>query len=171
MQFETLSHQHAAALLEFECQNRGYFERSISPRPAEFYSEAGVHAHIESALTRSEEMRGQFYLGVQAGQIIARANLNQIFADQHAQIGYRVAERATGQGVASACVAFLVDVARRSGLQKLSAVVMSNNRASACVLLKNRFQWVQSEPNAHQHRGDSLHGFTYELSLFDGANR
>ncbi|GHA04356.1 hypothetical protein GCM10008090_12130 [Arenicella chitinivorans] len=167
MQFEALSQEHVALLLQFESQNRDYFEQFIAPRPAGFYTEAGVQAHIQSALAQSGERGRQFYVAIKEHHIIARANLKRIVDDHYAEIGYRVSERAAGSGVASACVAFLVETARNSGLQTLSAIVMSNNRASERVLRKNQFDWVQSQPNAHMHRGDALHGFVYQRRLLD----
>ena len=162
--FELVSRRHARALLQFECASRGFFERYIAARPAEFYSEAGVHAHIESMLTLSQQKHGQFYLAFRAGEIVARANLNKIIGGD-AEIGYRVSEQAVGHGIGSACVGYLVEAASGLGLQTMSAIVMSNNRASEHVLRKHRFEWVQSQPNAYQHQGKSLHGFVYALSL------
>ena len=50
MHFESVGEKHVLSLLEFECSNKAYFELSIAPREAAFYSLDGVGYHISELL-------------------------------------------------------------------------------------------------------------------------
>ncbi|WP_373973686.1 GNAT family N-acetyltransferase [Chitinibacter sp. SCUT-21] len=133
-----------ADLLAFEIDNRAFFEARINARPASYYSEAGLIAAIEQAQKeRSEDRAYQFLVRNLSQQLLARVNLTQV-RRQHfhsAQLGYRVAQAAQGQGVAKQAVrqilAFAFDELQ---LQRVEAVVMESNLASIAVLKANGFQ-------------------------------
>ena len=76
------------------------------------------------------------------------ANLKEIDCRlQKAEVGYRIAERYTGKGIASNCLRELIFEARaRFGLQSLYANVLDNNPASKRVLEKQGFRSVGYEP-------------------------
>lgn len=77
----------------------------------------------------------------EAGAIIGRANLKEIDrAAGTAEIGYRIAERWAGQGVATGAVRHLVELGRAAWrLNEVRACVASRNVASARVLEKCGF--------------------------------
>ena len=50
MHFESIAEKHVLSLLEFERSNKAYFELSIAPREAAFYSLDGVGHHISELL-------------------------------------------------------------------------------------------------------------------------
>ncbi|WP_334050479.1 GNAT family N-acetyltransferase [Alteromonas gracilis] len=52
---------------------------------------------------------------------------------------YRVAEKESGKGIASHCVSFLINEAKRMGITLLNAEVVDNNPASGKILIKSAF--------------------------------
>ena len=73
------------------------------------------------------------------GELLGRFNL-YVVEDGVANLGYRVAERAAGQGVATAAVGELCRLAAsRHGLRTLRAATSEANVASQRVLVKNGF--------------------------------
>ena len=50
MHFESVAEKHGLSPLKFERSNKAYFELSIAPREAAFYSLDGVGYHISELL-------------------------------------------------------------------------------------------------------------------------
>jgi ribosomal-protein-alanine N-acetyltransferase len=129
---------HEGPILAFEQANRAYFATSISDRGDEFFERYPEH-HRE-LLARQQAGLGAFYLLVaDDGAILARFNL--VFVEEGvAELGYRVAQQAAGQGVATAGVRELcVLAASRHGVGTLRAAASSGNLASQRVLQKAGF--------------------------------
>lgn len=130
------------ALLAFETLNREWFESHIYPRPPSFYSAQGVAEHIEGYLAdfAAGAWHG-FVIEDAEGHIIGRANLKSIdAASGTAQVGYRIAEKTCGQGVATQALKFLIDYAkRRLGLVQLVAYAYDSNVGSQKVLTRCGF--------------------------------
>jgi [ribosomal protein S5]-alanine N-acetyltransferase len=137
-ELQRLRADHAASVLAFERANRDYFAASISDRGDEFF-EQFVDRH--NALLESQQAGGgAFYLLVdEDGSVIGRFNLTFI-GDGTAELGYRVAERVAGRGVATATVRELCRVAAtRHSVRTLRAAAATANPASQQVLLKSGF--------------------------------
>lgn len=133
----TLKNTDAAALLAFELDNRAWFERHIDPRAPAFYSMRGVADHIASYLSEFDAGTWHpFVIESVDGGIVGRANLKTIdMASRSAEIGYRIAESACGQGLATLAVKCLIQEARvRWDLKQLVAHVYANNIGSVKVL-------------------------------------
>jgi len=156
----------APALLAFECDNRGFFERHINARPPAYYSLDGVSAAIDLALREAQADTGRQYLVKgEGGCILARVNLSRLRrAHFHsAELGYRVAEAFTGQGLARAAVAQVRLLAfGRHGLQRLEACASSMNEASATVLSRLGFRQY-----GRSRRSFELHGVWHDLLHFE----
>jgi [ribosomal protein S5]-alanine N-acetyltransferase len=129
---------HAPAVLAFELANRGYFTAFISDRGDEFY-EQFTERH-NALLTEQEAGRGAYYvLAEEDGSVVGRFNLYDIQYGT-AELGYRVAERVAGRGVATAAVRELCRLAAaRHGLHTLKAMTTRENVASQKVLAKAGF--------------------------------
>ena len=129
-------------LLEFELENRAWFEQFVTPRDPRFYSPVAVQDHIRAYLIAKQQGRfhGCVVLNDQ-GKIIARANLREMDLKRgEAEVGYRIAHTYTGQGVASAATKHLIMLAYDQWhIKKLSGFVSVENPASARVLEKNGF--------------------------------
>ena len=149
-ELQRLRADHAAALLAFEGENRAYFAASISDRGDEFFEEFGEQ--LEALLAEQEAGAGAFHVLVaEDGTVIGRFNLSFAGPDS-AELGYRVAERATGRGVATAAVRELCRLAAtRYGLRTLRAATSTENIASQKVLSKAGF--VPAGPADPAHLG------------------
>lgn len=136
-------------LLEFERDNRAWFERFIETRGDAFYSPSGVSDHIADSLDQYRQ--GSLYPGVLVDQqrhIVGRASLLGIDRLQGtAYVGYRIAEQYSGQGVASSALQQLKARAYLDyGLTRLTAFVAMSNPVSLHVLQKGGFVIVDKLP-------------------------
>jgi [ribosomal protein S5]-alanine N-acetyltransferase len=137
-ELQVLQAGHAPAVLAFEKENRAYFAASISDRGDEFFDE---FAERHSALLADQEAGlGAYYVLVaEDGSVMGRFNLYR-FENGTAELGYRVAQRAAGRGVATATVQELCQLAaERHGVRTLRAAASDANAASRRVLVKAGF--------------------------------
>ena len=129
---------HAPALLAFERENRAYFAASVPDRGDEFFAEFDTrHAQL---LEWQAAGTDYFHLLVaEGGEVVGRVNLNEV-ADGSAELGYRIAQKAAGQGLATAAVRKVRELAATEyGLTRLRARVTLDNPASRKVLEHNGF--------------------------------
>lgn len=167
MYFESVAEKHVLSLLDFERSNKAYFEMSIAPRDAGFYSLDGVGYHVSELLYLQQQKRAWGYVLVdeqQNNQIVARANIKNREGHK-AEIGYRVAEEECGKGIASRCVSFLINEAKSMGITMLTAEVMDNNPASEKVLIKSGFNPTLCFRQKYQHQGTLYNSIYFELAL------
>ncbi|MGB0860440.1 MAG: GNAT family N-acetyltransferase [Pseudoalteromonas spongiae] len=165
MKFETLNSSHSKQLLDFELENKAWFESFIAPRDADFYSNVGVSKHVAVLEATMRSKSGYSAVLIQNNAIVARANLKDI-TDDTAYIGYRVAKNMTSQGIASLCVAQLIKVAAQQfSLTTLRAQVLNNNPASERVLHKFAFQAASTHPDFLCLNGQSLACTEFSLRL------
>jgi ribosomal-protein-alanine N-acetyltransferase len=129
---------HAPAVLAFELANRAYFAALVSDRGDEFYDQF-TERH-NALLAEQEAGTGAFYVLLAGdGSVLGRFNLYRLH-DGTAELGYRVAERVAGRGVATAAVRELCRLAvARHGLRELRAAASNANVASQKVLAKAGF--------------------------------
>ena len=128
----------AQAVLAFELANRGYFTAFISDRGDDFF-EQFTERH-QAMLAEQEAGHCAYYvLADEDGSVVGRFNLYDI-KDGMAVLGYRVAQRVAGRGVATAAVRELCRLAvSRHGLRELRAATSNANVASRKVLAKAGF--------------------------------
>jgi ribosomal-protein-alanine N-acetyltransferase len=146
------------ALLAFETENRAWFESHIDARAPSFYSVEGVNDHIQEYL--SGFARGvwhPFVLEDSRGKIVGRANLKGIDTNAGvAEVGYRIAQSACGQGLATHALEHLIRQARMLwALTQLVAYVFPENAGSRKVLERCGFvpdHPLKSDAAAVEHR-------------------
>lgn len=93
---------HSPAVLAFELANRTYFAASISDRGDDFFDQ--FTDRYNASLAEQEAGICAFYVLVaEDGSVLGRFNLYDL-EDGTARLGYRVAERVAGRGVATATV-------------------------------------------------------------------
>ena len=129
---------HAPALLAFERENRAYFAASVPDRGDEFFAEFDTrHAQL---LEWQAAGTDYFHLLVaEGGEVVGRVNLYEV-ADGSAELGYRIAQKTAGQGLATAAVRKVRELAATEyGLTTLRARVTLDNPASRKVLEHNGF--------------------------------
>lgn len=129
---------HAPALLVFERENRAYFAAVIPDRGDEFFAEFDArHARLLAG-----QAAGTDYFHVlvaESGEVVGRVNLMNV-ADGSAELGYRIAERAAGAGLATKAVREVRELAAEQyGLTRLRAKATTDNPASHKVLEHNGF--------------------------------
>ena len=142
VKIRTLHISDSKNLLKFELDNREWFERHVDARASSFYSLVGVTEHIESYLSGLEnETWHPFVIEDDNGKIVGRANLKDInLSDRSAEVGYRIAESACGQGLATLAVSRLIKEGKlRWNLKRLVANVYAKNIGSAKVLKRCGF--------------------------------
>ncbi|RFC77278.1 GNAT family N-acetyltransferase [Streptomyces sp. AcE210] len=129
---------HAPAVLAFELANRTYFAASISDRGDDFFDQFADR--YNASLAEQEAGICAFYVLVaEDGSVLGRFNLYDL-EDGTARLGYRVAERVAGRGVATATVRELCRMATAMhGLRTLRAATSHDNVASQKVLAKAGF--------------------------------
>lgn len=137
-ELKRLHADHAPAVLAFELANRTYFAASISDRGDDFFDQ--FTDRYNASLAEQEAGICAFYVLVaDDGSVLGRFNLYDL-EDGTARLGYRVAERVAGRGVATATVQELCRMATTMhGLHTLRAATSHDNAASQKVLAKAGF--------------------------------
>jgi ribosomal-protein-alanine N-acetyltransferase len=140
-ELQPLRADHAAAVLEFETENRAWFTESISDRGDEYFEKfAARHSFL---IADQDAGNGAYYVLVaEDGSVLGRFNL--IFReDGVAELGYRLAQHVAGRGVATANVREVCSfAASRHGIVTLRAATSHANVASQRVLLNAGFTEV-----------------------------
>src|ERR1700691_1069071 len=99
---ERLRPEHAPALLIFERDNREYFAGSIPDRGGDYFEH--FDARLRALLEEQAAGGCQFHVLVAAdGSVVGRINLMDV-ADGAADLGYRIAQKSSGQGLAQRAV-------------------------------------------------------------------
>jgi [ribosomal protein S5]-alanine N-acetyltransferase len=137
-ELQRLAAAHLNAVLKFEHENRAYFARSLTDRGDPFYE--ALAEHHQALLDEQDAGACAFYVLVDGdGSIVGRFNLYDLDAGA-ARVGYRVAERAAGHGIATQGV---MDLCRKAAhdydLRTLTAETGVAYLASQRVLEKAGF--------------------------------
>ncbi len=137
-ELQLLRPDHAPALLAFERENRAYFAASIPDRGDDYF--ARFDEMLRDRLAEQEAGVCCFHVLVDAaGEVLGRVNLVDV-ADGGADLGYRIAERIAGRGLATSAVREVCALAAgRYGLTVLRAAVTVDNAASRAVLARAGF--------------------------------
>jgi ribosomal-protein-alanine N-acetyltransferase len=135
---ELLRPDHAAAVLTFEQDNRAFFATMISDRGDAYFEHFAEG--FRDLLAEQETGAGAFFVLVDDGPtVLGRFNLT-FGTDSTARLGYRVAERAGGRGVATAGVREVCRLAAAAyGVRTIRAAASDSNLASRRVLIKTGF--------------------------------
>lgn len=137
-ELQRLKADHAPAVLAFELANRAYFAASISDRGDEYYDEFAKR-HDELLAEQQGGTCALYVLVDEDGSVLGRFNLYDI-EDHTAVLGYRVAQRVAGAGLATSTVRELCRVAvSEYGLRTLRALTSRENVASERVLINAGF--------------------------------
>lgn len=138
VRLQRLRPDHAPALLAFEQENRAYFAASVRDRGDAYFAEFAAR-HDELLAEQAAGVCAFHVLVGDGGEILGRVNLVDL-ADASAELGYRIAERAAGRGLASAAVREACTLAAGAyGLASLWAVTTLDNPASRSVLVRTGF--------------------------------
>ncbi|MGW1552471.1 GNAT family N-acetyltransferase [Streptomyces sp. NPDC002346] len=137
-ELQRLRLDHAPALLAFEQENRAYFAASVTDRGDDYFAHFDARHHDLLA----EQAAGLHFFHVLVnsnGAVLGRVNLVDV-ADGSAELGYRIAEKSAGQGLATAAVREIcARAAAEYGLTALRAVTTLDNAGSRAVLARTGF--------------------------------
>ena len=122
-ELERLRSDHESAVLAFELANRAYFAASISDRGDDFCEEFAERHRAR--LAEQEAGLCVFHVLVdEDGKVAGRFNLYDL-VDGAAEVGFRVAQRVAGRGVATLALQELCRIAgEQYGLRLLRAASM-----------------------------------------------
>ena len=135
---ERLRPDHAAAVLAFERENRTYFAKSVPDRGDDYFT--GFQQRFRDLLAEQEAGVCHFHVIVgDDGEVLGRVNLVDV-VDGFADLGFRLAEKETGRGLATAAVREVCAMAARDyGLRGLRASAADDNARSRAVLSRTGF--------------------------------
>jgi ribosomal-protein-alanine N-acetyltransferase len=138
LELHRLDASHALDVLAFELGNRAYFAASISDRGDAYFDQ---FAELYGALLAEQETGSCacYVLLGENGCVLGRFNLYDL-KDDAAEVGYRMAQRYAGRGLATRCVGELCRLAvTQHSLHTLRALASDANVASQRVLAKAGF--------------------------------
>ena len=150
---ERLRADHDPAVLAFEQENRTYFTASVPDRGDDYFTHFEArHRHL-----LAEQAAGLHHFHVivgSQGEVLGRINLVDV-ADGSAELGFRIAERAAGQGLATTAVRQTCALAATVyKLTALRAMTTRDNTGSRAVLARTGFVYageVQLDGQAGLH--------------------
>ncbi len=151
-----LAQSDLAALLNFERNNRAYFEHWVPPRPEWFFKDpTRYNAHMATLLTEQQNGRFRMYvLTDRSRQILGRVNLT---ISSLPSLGYRIAQAHTGKGLATIAVQQICKIAINTlKLSEISAQAAQSNMASQQVLINNGFVRHQSPAQEAKLNGQPI---------------
>ncbi|MGW7451350.1 GNAT family N-acetyltransferase [Streptomyces sp. NPDC054787] len=157
-QLQLLRFDHAPALLAFEQENRAYFAASVPDRGDHYF--AHFDARHQGLMAEQAEGLCFFHVLVgSGGEVLGRVNLIDV-EDGSAELGYRIAEKAAGRGLATAAVREVCALAATEyGMTALRAVTTVDNAGSRTVLARTGFV------STGEIRIDGRPGFTFLRNL------
>ena len=129
--------------------NREFMAPTSPHRDDAFFTEEGQRALVAAALDAHRAGTTLPHVIVDGDRVVGRITLNEIvrgpFLSCH--LGYWVAERDNGRGVASVAVRDIVQVAfGELGLHRIQAGTLQTNVASQRVLQRNGFERIGFAP-------------------------
>jgi ribosomal-protein-alanine N-acetyltransferase len=138
LSLQRLRLDHGPALLAFEQENRAYFAKSIPDRGDDYF--ANFDARHGDLLAEQATGLCHFHVLVDSnGEVHGRFNLVDV-TDGSAELGFRVAQKAAGQGVCTMAVQQLCALAAAEyHLTSLRAAATIGNLGSRAVLAKTGF--------------------------------
>ncbi|MEZ9042046.1 MULTISPECIES: GNAT family N-acetyltransferase [unclassified Vibrio] len=160
----------ASALLDFEVENREWFEQFIPVRGDSFYSNAGVTEQITSFLTEYEngEMIPMLIKDAN-GTVCGRINIRDIDQIAHSgELGYRVGRSFASKGIASNAVKqFLLYLEEQTNLKYVDAYALVGNIGSNKILSNTGFELVEYVESYAVFKGEHQDANYYRKVLAD----
>ncbi|MEU9090052.1 GNAT family N-acetyltransferase [Streptomyces sp. NPDC048428] len=159
-ELQRLRPDHAPALLAFEEENRAFFAASVPDRGDDYFT----HFAARHASLLAEQATGACHFHVlvtEDGEVLGRFNLMDV-ADGAAELGFRLAEKATGRGLATLTIRELFTLCTTAyALTTLRAGATVTNTASRSVLTRTGFVLTGEELVLGGERGV---GYVRELA-------
>ncbi|MFF8693482.1 GNAT family N-acetyltransferase [Streptomyces sp. NPDC015144] len=137
-ELQRLRPDHAPALLAFERENRAFFAASVPDRGDAYFTD--FDARLAALLAEQSAGISHFHVLIDPdGEVLGRFNLMDA-VDGAAELGFRMAEKATNRGLATATVQHLCTLAATDyALPTLRARAAVTNTPSRTVLTRTGF--------------------------------
>ena len=163
---ELFSEANSLDVYSFEKENREYFERTLPPRPANYFDLEGFKEITRELVT--EQRNRDVYMHLirdSQGIMVGRINLSVLEGDRKtAELGYRIGENVSNLGYASEAVKLVLDKAFTTyGFNRIIAGTATGNLASQRVLLKNGFTFSRMIENDLQIHNEWIHTAVFEI--------
>ena len=134
--------EDCAKLLQFELSNQPYFEQFVPPRPDGFLSQRGMEKSVGQLIEEITCKTGAYYLLKRDQEIVGRFNF-EVGKNGAANLGYRLGQNQTGQGLATLGLKMAITRARVDlNIEKIHAETTLDNLASIRVLEKCGFSRI-----------------------------
>jgi ribosomal-protein-alanine N-acetyltransferase len=146
---EDLSPAHAPALGAAYRRNRRHLAPWEPVRDESFYTDDGQVAAVAGQLAGARQGQPTAWVVMQADQVVARVNLNNIVMGvlRSGSLGYWVDADHQGRGLASAAVQHVCAHADARGLHRVEAGTLLHNVASQRVLERCGFHEFGTAPS------------------------
>ena len=163
---EKLDVTDAEDLLNFEVENRIFFEEMVPTRGDEYYNLATFKKRHEALI--EEQVIGSSYCYLikdkDSLKILGRINIVDI-DKKNGYLGYRVGQEYTGKGIASKALELLLAIVSDDEINQIKAKTTNNNIASQRVLEKNGFKKMCTSNEEVKLNGQSLSFVYYVLNI------
>lgn len=143
-----LQESDAESLFHFEVANRVYFNKMVPDRGEDYYNLETFNNKLVHLVAEQSLGLSTFYLiKDEKGTILGRINLVDFnYANQCAELGYRIGEDYIGNGIATKALKLLLDkITNLEGIHRITARTTQDNVASQKVLAKNGFTYVYTD--------------------------
>nr|WP_205854507.1 GNAT family protein [Planococcus halotolerans] len=156
-----LQENDAEELLEFETENRRFFEKMVPGRGDDYYQWAIFLERHRELLEEQERGICRFYLAKDPdSNIVGRINLVDIDeATGTAEIGFRLGENYGGKGLGSIALHLLLST--ESNLKQIHAKTTTVNKSSQKVLEKNGFIHMGISDDEFEMNGEKMRFVRY----------
>jgi len=163
---EMILKSHAEELLEFEKENKNFFEENLLPRGERYYSLKNIEEILEEIVMEQKEGLCYMYLiRNESKEIVGRVNLSSIVGGpfQKAEVGYRIGKKYNGYGYATKAVKLVLQEAfDKYNLHRIEAGTSQSNIGSQIVLIKNGFEFVGRTRQVIKINGEWQDGINFE---------
>jgi len=151
-----LREQDVPQLLEFELENRDFFEQLVPERGDDFYVFEQFVSRQRELLKEQQAGLAEFYLiKNNTGDILGRINLVDLDKYlQTAEVGFRIGAKYGGQGIGSRALELLLDT--DLGLTKIHGKTTTVNQASQRILTKNGFNELGVSEEEFEMNGQNM---------------
>ena len=161
---EKLQKKDAVNLLQFELENRIFFEEMVPSRGDEYYTPEIFNDRLAALLDEQIQGDSQFFLIKDRHQrVLGRINL--VDFDEYREVchlGYRIGQEHTRKGIASKALALLLDSLSDTNIKIIKAKTTTNNIASQKVLEKNGFVKVNISDEQYEINEQKVHFINYK---------
>ncbi len=162
---ETLSSQDCDDLLQFELENKAYFEQFVPPRKEGLLTDAGMARAVDILIGEMIAGSGAYYLLWQGDAVIGRFNFTLV-GENVADLGYRLAQNQTGRGVATYGLGLALDEMKsRLKPTKIIAETTPDNVGSIRVMKKCGFVQTGIKHGVVELLGQKVDLLEFELEL------